>query len=81
MVPRLHPDGHNDMAIGVFDEIQRFIETHQRCGRVSGAVDVPGADGYGVKIRCACGESLERWVSVESARYDLVFSTLLCNPN
>jgi hypothetical protein len=78
----LHPDtGEIEMAIGVFDEIQRFIATHQPCGRVSGAVDVPGAEGYAVRIRCACGESLERWVSVESARYDLVFSTLLCHPN
>lgn len=69
--------------MGVFDEIQRFIAAHKLCGPVSSAVDMPSAtaEGYAVNVRCACGETLERWVTAESARHDLIYSTLLYNPN
>lgn len=81
MVPCLHRHGAGHGTLGIYDEIQDFIATHKPCGRASGSVDVPTADGYIVNVRCVCGEVLERLVTVELARYDLVYSTLLCNPN
>lgn len=67
--------------MGVFDEIQEFIESHKPCGRVTGTVDMPTAEGYSVYVDCACGQKFTRWVSAEAARHDLIYSTLLCNPN
>lgn len=67
--------------MGVYDEIQDFIATHKPCGRVSGSVDMPTGEGYSVSVSCTCGKTLSRWVTAESARQDLIYSTLLCSPN
>ena len=67
--------------LGVFRKIQEFVEAHKGCGKVSGTVEPPTADGYTVCVTCACGEVMSRWVTPESARYDLIFSTLLSSPN
>jgi hypothetical protein len=69
------------VAMGVYREIQQFVEAHKGCGKVRGTVQPPTADGYAVSVACACGEGLSRWVTPESARHDLIFSTLLCSPN
>ena len=66
---------------GVYREIQQFVEAHETCGKVTGTVARPTSEGYTVEVACTCGERLSRWVNAESARYDLIFSTLLCNPN
>ena len=66
---------------GVYNEIQQFITSHQACGKVTGQVEPPTADGYAVSVSCDCGENLARWVTPEAARYDLIFSTLLCSMN
>ena len=65
----------------VYLEIQQFIELHKVCGKVTGNVQAPTAEGYAVSVACACGDELSRWVTPEAARYDLIFSTLLCCPN
>jgi hypothetical protein len=67
--------------VGVFDEIQHFIAAHKPCGRVSGTVEAPEDDGYAVKVRCSCGDTLRCWVTAEAARHDLIYSTLLYSPN
>jgi len=66
---------------GVYNEIQQFIASHQACGKVTGQVQPPTADGYSVSVSCDCGENFARWVTPEAARYDLIFSTLLCSVN
>ena len=67
---------------GVYREIQKFVAAHEPCGgKVTGSVATPTSEGYSVEVTCSCGERLSRWVNAESARYDLIFSTLLCNPN
>ena len=66
---------------GVYTEIQQFIESHKGCGAVKGQVQPPSDDGYAVFVSCECGEELSRWVTPEAARYDLIFSTLLCSMN
>jgi hypothetical protein len=67
--------------MSVYNEIQQFIETHRGCGKVTGQIQPPTSDGYSVSVSCACGEEFSRWVTPEAARYDLIFSTLLCSPN
>ncbi len=67
--------------MGIYREIQKFVEAHQSCGKVSGTVATPTAEGYSVSVSCTCGEEMSRWVTPESARYDLIYSTLLCSPN
>lgn len=66
---------------GVYNEVQQFIESHKACGKVTGQVQPPSADGYAVFVTCDCGEKFSRWVTPEAARYDLIFSTLLCSMN
>ena len=66
---------------GVYREIQRFVAAHEACGTVTGTVAKPTVEGYSVQVICSCGERLTRWVDAESARYDLIFSTLLCSQN
>ncbi|PYM14729.1 MAG: hypothetical protein DMD81_17045 [Candidatus Rokuibacteriota bacterium] len=68
-------------GLGVFRQIQEFVEVHKACGKVTGTVEPPTAEGYTVCVTCACGEELSQWVSPESARFDIIFSTLLCSPN
>jgi hypothetical protein len=66
---------------GVYNKIQQFIESHKACGKVTRQVHPPSADGYSVFVSCDCGEEFSRWVTPEIARYDLIFSTLLCSMN
>jgi hypothetical protein len=67
--------------MGVYREIQKFVEEHRDCGKVTGTVARPTAEGYSVSVACDCGEVLNRWVTPESARHDLIYSTLLCSSN
>jgi len=66
---------------GVFRQLQEFVEAHKACGEVTRTVESPTAEGYAVCVSCVCGQALSRWVTPQSARYDLIFSTLLCHPN
>jgi hypothetical protein len=67
--------------MSVYNDIQQFVETHKGCGKVKGQIQTPTAEGYAVSVSCVCGEELSRFVTPEAARYDLIFSTLLCCPN
>jgi len=67
--------------MGVFEDVQRFIEAHARCGEVTRMAQPPTARGYRIVVTCACGEVFERWVTPEAARHDLIHSSLLANSN
>jgi hypothetical protein len=67
--------------MGIFEETQTFIEDHRPCGKIVGGVQPPTAEGYRVRMVCACGDNLDRWVTPEAARHDLIFSGLLVHPN
>ncbi|HYE94243.1 MAG TPA: hypothetical protein VEA38_24630 [Terriglobales bacterium] len=41
----------------------------------------PSADGYRIHVACPCGALLDRWVTPEDARHDLVHSNLLAGRN
>jgi hypothetical protein len=66
---------------GVFDDIQRFIEAHRPCGEVTGRAHPPTSKGYRVWVVCSCGDILDRFVTPEAARHDLIYSNLLALPN
>jgi hypothetical protein len=67
--------------IGIFRDLQDFAATHRGCGTVIGHAEPPTRWGYRVWARCTCGELLERYVTPEAARLDLIFSTLMASPN
>ena len=68
---------------GVYGALIRFRREHAACGRVQ--VDMPqppSASGYELRACCdGCGALLQRWVTPELARLDLIFSSLLCSSN
>ena len=67
--------------MGVFDDIQKFIAAHRPCGEVTGRAHPPTSNGYRIWVVCTCGDILDRWVTPEAARYDLIHSNLLALPN
>lgn len=67
--------------MGIYPEILRFLETHRDCGEVTKEAGRPSADGYQIHVACPCGAVLDRWVTPEDARHDLVHTSLLSAPN
>jgi len=67
--------------MGIFEDIQKFIDDHRPCGEVSGRAHPPTANGYRVWMACSCGDVLDRFVTPEAARHDLIYSSLLVLPN
>jgi hypothetical protein len=68
-------------AMGVYEDLQRFIAAHEQCGEVTRTAQPPTPKGYRIKVACPCGDVFERWVTPEAARYDLVHSSLLASSN
>ncbi len=67
--------------MGIFADIQKFIEEHHDCGDLARHALPPTLDGYRVMLACSCGETFDRWVTPEAARHDLIYSNLLVVPN
>ena len=67
--------------MGIYPEVQHFLEVHRACGEVTKEAGRPTADGYRIYVACACGAVLDRWVTPEDARHDLVHSSLLAGRN
>ena len=67
--------------MGIFEEIQKFAEEHRPCGEVTCRAHPPTVKGYRVWMLCTCGDRLDRWVTPEAARHDLIYSSLLVLPN
>ena len=67
--------------MGIYEDIQKFIEDHRPCGEVTGRTQPPTVKGYRVCMTCTCGDVLDRWVTPEAARHDLIYSSLLVFPN
>ena len=67
--------------MGVFEDVQRFIEAHARCGQVTRVAYPPTANGYRIMVKCPCGAVFDRWVTPEAARHDLIHSSLLASTN
>jgi hypothetical protein len=67
--------------MGIYPEVQHFLEVHRSCGEVTKEAGRPTADGYRIYVACACGAVLDRWVTPEDARHDLVHSSLLAGRN
>ena len=67
--------------MGIYPELQRFLEVHRACGEVTKEAGRPSADGYLIHVACHCGAVLDRWVTPEDARHDLVHTTILSGRN
>ncbi len=67
--------------MGVYEDVRRFIEAHEGCGRVTRTAHPPTPKGYRIVVTCACGEVFDRWVTPAAARHDLVYSGLLASSN
>jgi len=71
------PHQKRGSSVGIFPEIQRFLAEHRDCGEPTKEAGRPSADGYRIHVACPCGALLDRWVTPEDARYDLVHTSLL----
>ena len=67
--------------MGVYEDIRQFIAAHELCGEATRMAHPPTRSGYRLMVACPCGEVLDRWVTPEAARYDLVHSNLLTSSN
>ncbi len=54
-------------TVGVFADIEAFVQEHRGCGQLEGGAGEPGPYGYGVRLSCLCGASLTRWVTPAAA--------------
>ena len=73
------PDKRERM--GIFPEVQRFLEEHRDCGEATKEAGRPSVDGYRIHVACPCGAVLDRWVTPADARHDLVHTNLLAGRN
>jgi hypothetical protein len=59
--------------MGVFGDIERFVDRHRECGVPGDGADLP-TDGYWVRLECSCGAEFECWVTEADAEADLLRS-------
>lgn len=57
--------------MGVFADVEAFVQEHRGCGPLEGDAGEPGPLGHRVAIRCPSGARLDRWVTVEMAEREL----------
>jgi hypothetical protein len=57
-----------------FADIERFARSHDRCGGITPNATTKVDGGYLLTLTCACGVSMDRWVTPEEARLPLAFS-------
>ncbi len=65
-----------DRSVSLFSDALAFAREHLGCADVSVDVSEPGSYGYAVKLRCACGARMLRWVDVEQAVRELCKNAL-----
>ena len=68
-------------AMSVTRELKDFARIHRSCGGMSGEAGEITPEGYLVLVACECGQEFERWVTLEMADEDLLWSDLLSSPN
>lgn len=64
--------------MGMFGEVQGFLDDHHLCGGLAVDTCPPTSPfGYYFALTCCCGGSLDRWVTPEEALRALVWSPQL----
>jgi hypothetical protein len=81
MAPLLQLPPVKRERMGIFPEVQRFLEAHRECGEVTKEAGRPSPKGYRIHVACPCGAVLDRWVTPAAARHDLVHTNLLATRN
>ena len=67
--------------MGVFPEVEEFVQAHCSCGELSWIANQPTPKGYRLRIACPCGTIFDRWVTPEAAENDLLQTRLTAFPN
>ena len=67
--------------MGIFPEVEAFVQAHRACGELTWITTQPTPKGYRLWIACPCGASVDRWVTRETAEDDLVHTGLTAFPN
>ncbi len=67
--------------MGIFPEVEAFVEAHRGCGDLRWITSSPTPSGYLVRVICSCGVVFERWVLPQDAEEDLLLSHLRGFPN
>jgi hypothetical protein len=65
----------------MFSELERFVDAHRLCGRLSSDVGALTETGYHLQLACSCRAAFEQWVTPEIAERDLLGSRLPAFPN
>lgn len=63
--------------MGIFPEVEEFVQAHRLCGQLSWIAPPPTPRGYRVRMTCPCGAILDRWVTPELAERDLLWTPLI----
>lgn len=67
---------------GVYRELRAFVLAHGTCmGRRRADVSLSTPSGYGLLVKCGCGQEFSCWVTPEDADEDRLRSTLLAFEN
>ena len=67
--------------MGIFPEVEAFVQTHLACGELAWVADQPTPHGYRLRIACPCGAVFDQWVTPEAAEDDLLKTRLTAFSN
>jgi hypothetical protein len=67
--------------VGVFAEVEAFVERYHSCGELTADAEPLTPCGYTLWLTCRCGATMEQWITPEIAEDDLLRSRLLAFPN
>jgi hypothetical protein len=54
-----------------FGDVERFARSHSACGGITPEATTQTGGGYLLTLTCACGATMDRWVTPEEARIPL----------
>src|SRR5437660_476904 len=63
-----------------FADVEQFARQHGACGGITPSKASQAGGAFLLTLTCACGESLDRWVTAEEARQPLPLSPRLVTP-
>jgi hypothetical protein len=61
-------------AVTDFSDIERFARAHAACGSITPNATTQMDGGYLLTLSCACGVSMDRWVTADEAKVPLSLS-------
>ena len=62
--------------MGLYTNLEQFVQTHRPHGELTWWAGQPTPDGYRVRLLCPCEAVFRKWVTPEMAEHDLLRSGL-----